>query len=255
MTHSVSHKLFLRLFDSELLILTQKKDGAVLGCEKHSDLNAVLLSELLVNFPDIYSSIDLVLENDSVMIIPELFYDSDVEKLYTLSNNLSVDNCLQLSRTDYGIGILFQVQNSFLKCIKNKFGNCRVRHESEIMIQKIYDEIGLEQNRVFAAIHKGYLTLIAVKDEQIHLCNSYKTESVYDVFYFIMLAYNQLQLMPSAVELRVLGNPENKAEIVELCSQYIRNIGFWNEPVNLIHSQMDPKLLESSFALQSVLCG
>ena len=255
MTHSVSHKLILELNGNDLNLVTVNKDEQVIQINSYNIIDQQILEKILAELPDIYASINLLIRKKNFISIPEEFYEDDINKIYELSYKQDENDNLNLDKTDYSMGIVYQVEKAFTDLIKNKFSRVTVQSEVSIVLKKILAEANLKKNKIFVSLKDEQLILFVVSEGKLLLCNPYITKSNDDTFYFVMLAIEQLHLMPEDIELIILGEPPNRKTIFDLFKNYINEINIWLEEFNCPSALFNKEIIDRAFALQLMICG
>lgn len=255
MTHSVSHKLLIELNGNDLILVTVNKEEYVISAKSYNYIDEQILGKVLSELPDIYSEISLLVRKQNFITIPEQFYEEDISKLFALSYNLSDELLMNIDKTDYGIGVVYQLDKVFEELLKNKFSRLNVQNEVSVILKKIYKEANLKKPKIFITLNDEQLIVFVVNDGKLLLCNPYITKSNDDTFYYVMLAIEQLHLMPEETELVILGEPSNRKAIFELFKNYINEINIWLEEYKFDSSVFNKEIIEKSFAMQLLICG
>ncbi|NUM32380.1 MAG: DUF3822 family protein [Bacteroidetes bacterium] len=254
MTHSVSHKLYIELNGNDLTLLTANKEAQIISIKNYNFIDEQLLDNILTELPDIYSEINLLLRRKNFITIPEQFYDEDIDKIYSLSYNLAEEDFLNIDKTDFGIGVVYQVDRVFAEKIKNKFSRVLLQNEVSLVLNKIF-KTNINKSKIFITKNDEQLNIYIVNNGKLMLCNPYITKSNDDTFYFVMLAIEQLHLMPEETELIILGEPPNRKAIFDLFKNYINEINIWLEDYNCDSTVFNKDIIEKSYPLQLLVCG
>jgi len=254
LTHSVSHNLILEINGPDLTVTTVKKDGTVVNLQFYPLIDRPMLENLLVEMPLIYSDVDLLIRKKDFILIPEDHYKTGLEDLFLLSYNLPAEDEICLDKTENGIGIVYASDHSLMDALKDKFPRIKVRNEVTLVLSKLFKEINFKQSRILISINDGHLIIYAINDGKLELCNPYLTRSSDDIFYFVMLAIEQLHFLPAETELVILGEPKDRKEIFDLFKNYVREINIWLEEYQLDEDVNNDILIKHSFALQIMAC-
>ena len=229
MAHSASHNLFIELNGTDLTIATVKKDGLVVDLKIFPLVDKPALDIILADLPEIYSDITLLIRNNNFITIPESFYSSDISEIYKLSYNLPDSERVWLDKSDYNIGIAYGVEIGLADSIAAKFSRLKIKHEATVILSKLFREVNFKQSRILISLNQETLIIYAINEGKLVLCNLYYTKANDDIFYFVMLAIEQLHLLPGETELVILGEPPNRTELFELFKNYINEINIWLE--------------------------
>lgn len=254
MTHSVSHSLILEINGSRLTLLTQRKDGVVLEIKDYQGVSVITLQTILGNLPEIYSNIRCCLRNRDFVVLPEEFYNTDYSEVFGLSYELGINQQFFLDKLEFRTGILYSDDAEIQKVLKTKFPRVKIQHEAGLILSKVYKDLGSKGSGVYLAVNDGSIIIICSKDKKVQLCNQFQAKTVHEIFYFVMLVYEQFHLLPSEDELIILGNPSIKTELNELVKQYIRGITYYSEDYRCESEVTSALSLKQSFAMQLLVC-
>lgn len=254
MTHSVSHNLIIELNGNDLKVATVKKDGLVVNLQFYPLIDRPILENVLEQMPLIYSEVNLLICKKDLILIPENQFKMPLEPLFGLSYNLPAEDELCLDKTENGIGVVYTADYGLLDTLRSKFPRIRVRNEVTVVLTKLFKEINFKQPRILISMNDGHFILYAIKDGQLQLCNPYYTRTNDDIFYFVMLAVEQLHFLPAETEFVLLGEPYKRQEVFDLFKNYIKVINIWMEEYQLDSDVKNDILLKHSFALQALIC-
>lgn len=254
MTHSVSHSLILEYNGNRLTILTQRKDDIILEVKEYQGVSVNTLKTILGNLPEVFSEIKCCIRNKEFILIPEEYFNEDHSEIFKLSYDLALNQNLFLDKLDHKIGVLYKNEVEIHNLFKAKFPRINIHHETTLILSKIYKEFNSSGSDVYLSVNEDSILLVCVKEKQLVLCNLYQAKTVHEIFYFVMLVYEQFHLNANEIGLTILGNPCNKAELYELLSQYIRSISFRNEELRFADGVSSAASLNQSFAMQLMVC-
>ncbi len=254
MAHSISHKLIIELNGSELTLITVKKDGLVANIEVYPFFDQPILEQILEKLPEIYTNITVLIRRKPFISVPENFYSANLSDIYKLSHEWPESEELYLDKSDNGIGIAYFLDPTFVSLVTAKFQRVTFQHEASVILKKLYKEVNFKQPRILFSINNETLIIFAINNAQLVLCNTYQAKTNDDVFYFVMLIFEQLHFLPGETELVILGEPPNRTELFDLFKNYIKDINLWIENYTISEDIKQPHLLAHTFAVQAMLC-
>ena len=208
----------------------------------------------MAELPEIYSEITLLIRNKNFIILPESFYNEDVNEIFKLSYTLPENETVWVDKSEQNMGIAYAINTGLIQLIIAKFPRVKIHHEATVIISKLYKEVNFKHPRILITINNESLIIFAINEGDLLLCNSYSVSSNDDIFYFVMLAVEQLHFIPSEMELVILGEPPARNEIFELFKNYINEINIWMEEYQTDHQIITTESLSHSFALQTLVC-
>lgn len=111
---------------------------------------------------------------------------------------------------------------------------CSKHHEIELLAFIAQQQA--ETNLVSAEINNTHINIVIIKNNKIHLANSYNISCENDAAYYILACYQQLNLSQEDTKLNILGNITSLNPI-PILKDYIRQINIlkpnnWNPEFN-----------------------
>lgn len=129
------------------------------------------------------------------------------------------------------------------------FGNFTYRHAASILVKKILDvSKNIEEPQVFVHCQKNTFQIIAVKNQQLLLYNSFEYKTKEDFIYYLLFCTEQLQLNPETFSLKFLGNISKEDDIYQITYKYIRNVSLYAD-YNEIERKFSPNDYLQNFIL------
>ncbi|MFM9944654.1 MAG: DUF3822 family protein [Bacteroidia bacterium] len=254
LTHSVSHNLILELNGNDFTIATVKKDGLVVNLKFYPLVDQAIMEGVLVELPEIYSDVTLLIRKKDFITLPESFFTSNISEIYKLNYIISEGDRVWLDKLDNGLGIAYAIDVAIADVTAAKFPRIKIIHEATVILKKLFKEVNFKEPKIIISINTGSLIIYAIKDGKLLICNSFQAKSNDDIFYFVMLTVEQLHFLPAETELVILGEPPMRAEIFELFKNYIKEINIWMEDYQFSPEIKNTELLAYSFALQTLIC-
>ena len=124
---------------------------------------------------------------------------------------------------------------------------CRKHHEVELLASMALKST--QANSVWAEITSQHINIVVIRNNKLHLANSFPIDCDNDAAYYILACYQQLNLSQEETELNIMGNLAN-INPTPFLKEYIRHI----TPLKpQIWSQELPNEYISLFALQTKL--
>ena len=174
-----------------------------------------------------FLSVEIILITETYTLAPGALFDaSKAEDLLKLNHILKPDDSLNWDRLEaQDVYFIYAYPSAWKQVIETQFPQARIRHYASILASGLIpDSIG--QTTVFVHVQDFREDIIAVVDGKLRLFNSYSFQSPEDFLYFILLAYDRLELNRETVPLCLLGEVESGSAIYASCHKYIREISF-----------------------------
>lgn len=229
-SHSIRNRLFLVLSCDELEFAVTNNALAVLLSGSAAVTDQAMLADVLTNttpLSEIYSSVSLTWSGNAFHSYPTVFTNTqDQRTLFVSNHKLRPSEKLLNGSINSDIALSYAVDNRFLELIKKKYPNLIYQHEVEPLFKYIQSEIKPDGSCIILD-RNDYRTLLLIKvDQEIRLINQFDTKDYNDVFYYTMLAVEQLELDVENASLLLISNSNNAvfSEFQQLFKQYIKTI-------------------------------
>jgi len=142
--------------------------------------------------------------------------------------------------------------------IQDYFDSFSLLHSSSVLQNEV---LKLSKNKktgfkVYVSVSNHDMHIIAIKDAELIMSNSFAFSSKEDFVYFILLSYDQLKINPEEDALFFLGDISKSSPIYQIAWQYVRNIHFIDHTNEIsAGSAFDQMPLHQYYILiQSALC-
>ncbi len=228
------------LYGLSFLILSSESEKAII-IEKSFDTAKTpeeLLDELKKAFieeeilTESFTQISVIFGSDLYTLVPSPLFDETKASEYLKFNtkllgNDFVSNDLVES---HDIQVVYVPLVNINNYLYEKFGNFQYFHGITILLKHVLDkEKYTQETKVFLNVEKGWFDCIIVTYGKVELCNSYPYRSPEDFIYFVLFAFEQLQLNPDTIKVTLCGNIDESSPRYKLLYKYIRHISFLDD--------------------------
>ena len=111
--------------------------------------------------------------------------------------------------------------------IFEKFGSFTFMHSSSIMIDKLSI---LEKNntnkKVYIYVSNNDFDLIVFQSEKLLFFNHFEFNTPEDLLYYVLFSFEQLQLNPELISVKLLGEIKSNDALFTLLYKYVRHVSF-----------------------------
>lgn len=207
-----------------------------------------------------FSSVSVVFRNRIHTLLPEIFYDSSIHQEYLKNCSFTQKN--QLNHV-YPIKQLQAVNLSEFPAdvcdvFQKKYTSCHFYHHHDVLIeasQIIQRQI--DTNFVLVNINPNFFDLVIQSKQKLLLCNSYYIEEPEDVLYYILLAFENLNLSQNKTPIFSVGEWANEPTYLNLLQLYFPEYKLLNNAEFYMPTRIGAALPEYTlFTLQNAfLCG
>lgn len=249
-SHSIRNRLFLVLSFDELEYTVTNNALEILLTGKTAVTDSTMLDQVLSTVSpvnEIFSSVGLTWVGSPFLCYPSMFTSThDQRKLFAASYKLRSTDKLLNGTLNSDISVTYAVDNQLLTVVKKRFPNVVYRHEVESFFKYIQSDIKPSGSCLIVDRNESHTIIIVKDDTEYRLLNQYDTKEMNDVFYFTMLAIEQLDLDIEKLSLYWIDKPNLNpfSEVKSLFENYIKHI----------HSVRLPEA-HSSAMTTSIACG
>ena len=255
MTHSVSNKLIVEFNGRDLLFVTLRKDNTVVGADVHLITENEPVESIIAHYPEIYSEVRLIVRRSNFVTIPELYFREGAEAFYSLSYQIGAGEIVLIDKLEQQLGIAYAADNKVIAQLKSKFPTLVLNHEAGIILQEILSKNNKIQPWIGLVVNDDQLVMIITLNGKLHLCNSYQIKNNDELFYFVMLAIEQLQINQASAEIELLGEVHETHKIMELFENYVGNISLRAESFLAEGNPAALNRIGASYSMQLSVCG
>ena len=192
-------------------------------------LKATISREPSLN--ETFESVLLIYQNELSCLVPKAFF-----KEHNLADYLKFNS--KILKTDFISFDELAINNSInvfvpLVNINNyifdAFGAFEYKHISTILIDTILQKAkNFNETKVVVHVNKDVFELLAVKDGDLILYNTYDYQTKEDFIYYILFCMEQLKLDPEQIKIELCGSITKDDEFYSILYKYIRHVEFIN---------------------------
>lgn len=196
------------------------------------DKNQVIESQLWKAFIDNtilskpYDEIVVLHQNSINTFVPKSLFDKNNIASYLQYNVKVFETDFfafdELSNYDiHNIYVPFVNINNFLL---DQFESFDYKNVNSILVQKLLDQSkNIEEKQVFVHVEENHFEIIIVKNQDLLLFNSHEYNTPEDFIYYILFTFEQLQLNPEIVTIKLLGKVSKEDPFFKIAYKFIRN--------------------------------
>lgn len=209
-THSIRHRLFLTLDGDTLVYAIVSENQEVLETGNYAITDPSMLSDVLNNTPlfkEIYSSVVLLWSGVPFVLHPSSFTSNQERRtLFQASYPLKPLEQLKDVLISNEMGMSYRVDSHFLRILKDKYNSLTYHCDGEIFLKYVRANHKNDQHNIHVMPGNDNLLVIITKADKLELLNRYDAKSTEDLFYFVMLAIEQLDIDIENGSLHVHGD-------------------------------------------------
>lgn len=181
-----------------------------------------------------FRHVSLIVHSPVYTLIPHALYNPESRAEYlAFAHQLEQTNVVHEQFLNAAEAwLVYSVNKSIDEVIEQYFGSARLLHHAGAMIETIlphyrHNEL---QNPVFVNVRQGSFDIIVLNDGRLRYCNSFSWKANEDLVYYLIFVLDQLALNPENVPVMLSGLLEPDSALFALLQQYIRHVGFMQNP-------------------------
>ncbi|NQY66239.1 MAG: DUF3822 family protein [Flavobacteriales bacterium] len=199
------------------------------GLQKIGFSNNLQLVEILHQdlFQNKFGSVQAFTNQSTSTIVPSALYEEKNKSQYLAFVNgkedgieIRTDNLNSASaKVIYGVDS--DINNIFFK----QFENIKFNHFSTAFIESLIQRHKNEEKlNCFASIDSDSFHLVVIQGKNLLFINRFDYTKNEDILYFILFAFEQLNLNPETISLQLFGAPNGITELHNTLLNYVRNV-------------------------------
>ena len=192
-------------------------------------------------------------------VVPQTLFDSSKLKEYaSFQFELNEDEELYYDElSTHGIVVVFSIPNDVKEHLENNFHGVSFNHSASFGISyylNLYKNI--PGQHIHANCWAGNVELIAINNGKLLLSTVFSYETNEDLLYYILNVFEQLEMNPETVPLKISGELEKHFESWRLLEKYIRFVEVEDRPANYQYSHEFKNLPEHRYnrVFQAATC-
>ena len=226
--HSVSNKLFLELHSDDITFLVCNRNYEVLQSGQFSLVDEVMMKKIIDDhqvFNQIFGGVELIYGGSPFITIPaQIIESSDRQRLFKLSHKLGNESVLEDGNLDQEVSLIYSTPKAISNVLASKYPNLKKVHELMCLNRWIQKNLS-NPNTIFARIDGEVLLIVVMRNGKLTLANYFDVKSHDDIFYFIMLSVEQLNLEVENTSLVFLTCSDAiEDELLKLFANYLKHV-------------------------------
>jgi hypothetical protein len=222
--HSVSHQLKLGISGQKLFYLVCDKNSKQIATGEKYISDSKTLQDLLDRddvLSGIYSKTQLMVIAPKYVLVPEQFARHDHEySFYKLSNKSHPEERLFRDHNLEQKEIQYSGNRTLLRLIQQKYPNIEKHHVTTVFHRQAEALKGECPDLLQLSIQDNFMYLTVSQNGTVLLSNAYHISNSEDIFYFSMLAMEQLKLEPSTTRIHLYNSSFKEQSLSNLFQNY-----------------------------------
>lgn len=206
-----------------------------------------------------FKSVAVTFSTNKVTLIPKEFNEgSEIQKIASLINEVGRT---EEQHIDELPGFNYQLISSYPKelmaVLNRKYTDFTFRHKSVPLIQTTVEQRDEKKNTLMINFEKKYIRMIAFKNMQISLYNSFYFKNEPDFLYYTLNIWQNLMFDPDRDEILVGGFVADDSSYIRQLKKYVSNIRFLKPADGFNYGALFSKIQKHQFVslLNTYVCG
>lgn len=247
---TASYQLLLQIGISDIQVAVQdKQKNKYIALEKYNISNAynfeavaelfdsLLKESKLINHK--FQSVACIVVNNLSTLVPNALYEDDRKKMYlkfnaSLEGNefIVVDEIRSLDAKN-----VFALPFSLKAKLDSQYNNIKYHHASSTLIDTLVaNNKNQTGKKLFVHIQETHFETLLIDGKNLIFYNTFNYHSPEDFIYYLLFAFEQLQLNPEKIETILLGEIEKSSAVYGVAQKYIRTLKFAERSVDADYS-------------------
>lgn len=188
-----------------------------------------------------WKSITIASKDTQFTLVPESLFEKEYVKEYlsltTPSKEDTIQDYLYFKHQQTDAINIFSIDRALKVWFESRYPARPVKfiHHTASMIEGLMIQHNQEElpASVYIQVEQYFLTIVVKRGKQLVFCNSFSFNSSEDFVYFVLFVFDQLQLNPETVPVKIWGEITPDSETFSKLYRYIRFINFGDKPESL----------------------
>jgi hypothetical protein len=194
--------------------------------------NQVIEEELwkvFVDYPvlnDSYDQVMLIHDNNLNTFVPNSLFDANFLGSY-LQYNVKVfetDLFAYDSLENYSLQNVHVPYVNINNFLLDQYPTFDYQNCNTILVSKLLGNSSFtDEKQVYIHVQEGHFELVVLKNKELLFFNSFEYQTPEDFIYYVLFAFEQLQLNPETISVQLLGDIQENDANFSIAYTYIRN--------------------------------
>ncbi|HAH22990.1 MAG TPA: hypothetical protein DCL77_04380 [Prolixibacteraceae bacterium] len=206
-----------------------------------------------------YQSVSVIYSTNKATLIPKAYDGSElVARIAELTNDINRNEEIAVNDLPgFNQQVIFSYPKELMTLLNRKYTEFTFMHKSVPLVAKAVDQRDEKKNTLMINFEKQYIRIIAIKDMQIVLYNSFYFKNESDFLYYTLNICHTLQIDPERDELLIGGYVADDSGYIRQLKKYISNVHFLKPSEDFYYSNTFDKVQKHQFVslLNSFQCG
>ncbi len=196
-----------------------------------------------------FQSVSIIYSTNKATLLPKVYSEIRFfDQVTGLTNdiNRNEDICMN-DLPGFNQQILFSYPRELMSLLNRKFTEFHFKHKSVPLLASAVNQRNEKKNTLVINFEKKYVRMIAIKDMQIALYNSFYFKNESDFLYYTLNICHTLQIDPERDELLIGGYVADDSSYIRQLKKYVSNVYFLKPSPDFYYSNTFDKVQKHQF--------
>lgn len=196
-----------------------------------------------------FKSVSITYSTNKATLLPKE-YSGSASFLKIASINSEVSRNEEISANDipgFNYQLIYSYPKELMTLLHRKYTDFTFRHKSIALIASAVDQCAEKKNTLVINFEKKYIRMIALKDMQIELYNSFYFKNESDFLYYALNTWQSLQFDPERDEILISGYVADDSAYIRQLKKYISNVRFLKPSADFNYGNTFEKIQKHQF--------
>ena len=196
-----------------------------------------------------YQSVSVNYSTNKATLLPKVYSDDRLfVKMAELTNDISKNEGIGMNDLPgFNQQVIFSYPKELMNLLNRKFTEFHFKHKSIPLLASAVDQRNEKKNTLLINFEKKYIRMIAIKDMQIALYNSFYFKNESDFLYYTLNICHTLQIDPELDELLIGGYVADDSSYIRQLKKYVSNVYFLQPSPDFFYSNTFDKVQKHQF--------
>lgn len=196
-----------------------------------------------------YQSVSIIYSTNKATLLPKAYSNSGLsEKVAELTNDTNRNEDIGINELPgFNEQLIFSYPKELLALMNRKYTEFHFKHKSVPLLASGVRQQNEKKNSLIINFEKKYIRMIAIKNMQIVLYNSFYFKNESDFLYYTLNICHTLQIDPERDELLIGGHVADDSSYIRQLKKYVSNVYFLKPSPDFYYSNTFDKVQKHQF--------
>jgi len=196
-----------------------------------------------------FKSVSIIYSTNKATLIPKEFSGSDsFLKIASVTNDTNRNEDIRKENIPgFSYQLVYSYPKEIMTMLNKKYTDFKISHKSIPLIASGVEQRTERKNALLINFEKNYIRMIALKDMEIELFNSFYFKNETDFLYYTLNTWQSLQFDPERDEILIGGFVADDSSYIRQLKKYIGNVRFLKPSADFNNGNLFDKIQKHQF--------